>query len=97
MAINKKCHVSVFIGEFAYPSGEMSGAFAGWNKATKGYSNTEEGQAAIYKDVIDWGKTRGVAGIRYWAADYEDWGTMGMFNFENKHGVPKESLLMNFE
>ena len=97
MAINKKCHVPVFIGEFAYPSGEMSGAFAGWNKATKGYANTEEGQAAIYKDVIDWGKTHGVAGIRYWAADYEDWGTMGLFNFENKHGVPKKSLLMNID
>ncbi len=92
MAINNKCDVPVFIAEFSYPSGEMSGAFAGWNKETKGYPNTEEGQAAIYKDVIDWGKTHGVLGIRYWAADYEDWGSMGMFKFENKHGVSKLSL-----
>ena len=32
------------------------------------------------------------SGVKYWAADYEDWGTMGMFNFEDKHGTPKESL-----
>ncbi len=95
MAINKKCNLPVFIGEFSYPSGEMSGAFAGWNKKAKGYENTEEGQAAIYRDVTEWGKTHGVIGIRYWAADYEDWGTMGLFKFENKHGVPKVGLLEN--
>ena len=93
MTINKKCGVPVFIGEFSYPSGEMSGAFAGWNKQAKGYDNTEEGQAAIYRDVVNWGKTHGAIGIRYWAADYEDWGTMGLFKFENKHGVPKQGLL----
>ena len=76
----------------AYPSGEMSGQFAGWNKEAKGYPNSEEGQAAIYKDVVDWGKTHGVIGIRYWAADYEDWGTMGLFKFENKHGIPNVAL-----
>ncbi len=92
MTINKKCGVPVFIGEFSYPSGEMSGAFAGWNKETKGYPNTEAGQAAIYADTVEWGKTHGVIGIRYWAADYEDWGTMGLFRFENKHGTPKEGL-----
>lgn len=92
MEINKRCNVPVFIGEFSYPSGEMSGAFAGWNKVTKGYPTTEEGQAAIYRDVTEWGKTHGVIGIRYWAADYEDWGTMPLFNFKDKHGSPKSGL-----
>ena len=92
MAINKKCQLPVFIGEFSYPSGEMSGPFAGWNKAVKGYPTTEEGQAAIYQDVTAWGQTHGVTGIRYWAADYEDWGTMPLFKFENMHGVPKKGL-----
>ncbi len=92
MAINKQCNLPVFIGEFSYPSGGMSGAFAGWNKEVNGYPNTEEGQAQIYQDVISWGKTNGVSGIRYWAADYEDWGTMGLFRFENKHGIPKKGL-----
>ena len=91
--INNKCKVPVFIGEFSYPSGEMSGAFAGWNKELKGYKNSEEGQAAIYKDVVKWGKDHGVVGIRYWAADYEDWGSMGLFKFNNKHGTPKKALL----
>ena len=95
MNINKKCGKQVFIAEFAYPSGQMSGAFAGWNKETKRYKNTEEGQAKIYKDVINWGSTHGVIGIRYWAADYEDWGTMGLFKFENKHGIPKKGLVIN--
>ena len=90
--INEKCNIPVFIAEFAYPSGEMSGAFAGWNKETKGYENTEDGQASIYTDVVEWGKTHGVIGIRYWAADLEDWGSMGLFSFENKHGVAKKAL-----
>ena len=89
MTLNKKCGVPVFIAEFAYPSGAMSGPFAGWNKPAKGYPTTEEGQAAIYRDVTEWGKTHGVIGSHYWAADYEDWGTMGLFKFENKHGSPK--------
>ena len=95
MAINNKCGLPVFVGEFSYPSGEMSGAFAGWNKVVKGYPNTEEGQANMFRDVIDWGKTHGVIGVRYWAADYEDWGTMGLFRFENKHGIPKTGLAMD--
>jgi len=94
-AINNKCKVPVFIGEFAYPSGKMSGDFAGWNKKVSGYPHTEEGQAEIYKDVIKWGKEHGVIGIRYWAPDYEDWGTMGLFKFTNKHGTPKKALLEN--
>jgi len=95
MAINKKCNMPVFIGEFSYPSGEMSGDFAGWNKKAGGYPHTEEGQAAIYKDVVDWGLGHGVNGIRYWAADYENWGSMGLFKFENKHGTPKKGLLQD--
>lgn len=92
MTINKKCGKNVFVAEFSYPSGEMSGSFAGWNKEVKGYKNTEKGQADMYSDVVSWGASHGVTGVRYWAADYEDWGTMGMFNFEDKHGTPKESL-----
>ena len=39
------------------------------------------------------GKSHGVNGIRYWAADYEKWGSMGLFKFENKHGKPKKAFL----
>ena len=91
--INNKCKLPVFIGEFSYPSGKMSGDFAGWNKEVKGYPHSEEGQNSIYKDVVKWGKSNGVIGIRYWAADYENWGSMGLFKFDKKHGIPKKALL----
>ena len=90
--INKKCEIPVFIGEFSYPSGKMSGDFAGWNKKLKGYSINEQGQQELYTDVLQWGKSHGMAGIRYWAPDYEGWYTMSMFEFKDKTGVAKPIL-----
>ena len=91
--INKKCGVPVFIGEFSYPSQEMVGPFAGWNKQLKGYEKDQQGQADIYKDVIAWGKDHGLAGIRYWAPDYKgEWYPMSMFEFSNKVGTAKTIL-----
>ena len=90
--INKKCGVPVFIGEFSYPSGKMDGPFASWNKKLKDYEKDQQGQANIYRDVIAWGKTHGMAGIRYWAPDYEGWYSMSMFNFSNKKGTAKTIL-----
>lgn len=91
--INKKCHIPVFIGEFAYPSGPMDGPFAGWNKQLDDYEKTPQGQADIYTDVIAWGKTNGMAGIRYWAPDYKGWYSMAMFDFNGKKGTAKTILL----
>ena len=91
--INKKCGVPVFIGEFSYPSQEMVGPFAGWNKQLKGYPKDQQGQADIYKDVITWGKEHGLIGIRYWAPDYEgEWYPMSMFEFSGKVGTAKTIL-----
>lgn len=90
--INKKCSVPVFIGEFSYPSGKMDGPFASWNKKLKGYEKDQQGQANLYKDLIVWGKTHGMAGIRYWAPDYEGWYAMSMFEFSNKKGTAKTIL-----
>ena len=90
--INKKCGLNVFIGEFSYPSGKMDGPFAGWNKKVKGYKHDQQGQANIYADVIKWGKANGMAGIRYWAPDYEGWYAMSMFEFSNKKGTAKNIL-----
>lgn len=96
--INKKCNMPVFIGEFSYPSQEMVGPFAGWNKQLKGYSKTQQGQADIYRDVIAWGKDNGLIGIRYWAPDYEgEWYPMSMFEFENKVGTAKTILVNHKE
>lgn len=90
--INEQCHKPVFIAEFSYPSGEMDGPFASWNEPLEGYEKTERGQAELYAAVIDWGKTHGIAGIRYWAPDFEGWYSMAMFNFEDKKGFAKEIL-----
>jgi len=96
--INKKCNLPVFIGEFSYPSQEMVGPFAGWNKQLKGYPKTQQGQADIYRDVIAWGKDNGLIGIRYWAPDYEgEWYPMSMFEFENKVGTAKQILVNHKE
>ncbi len=96
--INKKCDVPVFIGEFSYPSQEMVGPFAGWNKQLGNYKKDQKGQADIYTDVIAWGKDHGLIGIRYWAPDYEgEWYPMSMFEFENKVGTAKAILLKHKE
>jgi len=93
--INKKCDVPVFIGEFSYPSQDMVGPFAGWNSQLGSYQKNQQGQEKIYADVIAWGKTHGMAGIRYWAPDYEgEWYPMSMFEFKNKVGTAK-SILIN--
>ncbi|MBO4370449.1 MAG: glycosyl hydrolase 53 family protein, partial [Paludibacteraceae bacterium] len=94
--INKKCGVPVFIGEFSYPSGKMDGPFAGWNKKLRGYEKEQQGQADIYADVIRWGRHNGLAGIRYWAPDYEGWYAMSMFEFANKKGTAK-TILQNHQ
>ena len=90
--VNQKCDLPVFIGEFSYPSGKMEGPFAGWNKKLKGYKKDQQGQANLYSDVIAWGKENGMAGIRYWAPDYEGWYAMAMFEFSNKVGTAKTIL-----
>ena len=56
------------------------------------YPQSPEGQAALYADVIAWGKAHGVAGIRYWAPDFEGWYAMAMFDFQSKKGAAKEIL-----
>ncbi len=95
--INHELGVPVFIAEFAYPSGKMEGPFAGWNKKLKSYKHNQHGQAEIYADVIEWGREYGLAGIRYWAPDYEKWYAMSMFEFADKKGTAKEILLNHKE
>ncbi|MGG1617742.1 glycosyl hydrolase 53 family protein [Paenibacillus sp. NRS-1781] len=92
-AINEQVGLPVFIAEFSYPSGKVEGPFAGWSKTVKGYPHNEEGQATIYHDVIEWGKTHGLAGIRYWAPDFSGWGSMSMFNYTEKGATAKSILV----
>lgn len=91
-AINKECDLPVFIAEFSYPSGEVTGAYSGWDKMVKGYEFTQDGQAAMYQDTITWGKSHGVVGIRYWAPDFKDWGSMSLFEYRDGGAVSKKAL-----
>ncbi|MNP43696.1 Glycosyl hydrolase family 53 [compost metagenome] len=91
-AINEECGLPVFVAEFSYPSGKVEGEFSGWSKTVKGYPHNEEGQAAIYQDVIEWGKTHGLAGIRYWGPDFSGWGSMSMFDYTDQ-GAKAKSIL----
>lgn len=91
-AIRTTCKVPVFIAEFAFPSGEVKGPYAGWNRPVQGYEFNQKGQASIYHDTIAWGKENGVIGIRYWAPDFKEWGTMSMFEYSANQAVAKEVL-----
>ncbi|WP_313072278.1 glycosyl hydrolase 53 family protein [Lacrimispora sp.] len=91
-AINKECDLPVFIAEFSYPSGDVTGAYSGWDKVVKGYDFTQEGQAAMYQDTIAWGKSHGVVGIRYWAPDFKDWGSMSLFEYRDGGAGAKKAL-----
>lgn len=91
--INHECGIPVFIAEFAYPSGTMEGPFAGWNNQMGDYVKDQEGQEAIYRDIVSWGKRNGLCGIRYWAPDYKGWYAMSMFEFSGKSGNAKSILL----
>ena len=63
-AIYEQCGLPVFIAEYAYPSGPMKGPFAAWVQKTGNYEHDQQGQASLYADVIAWGKTHHMAGIR---------------------------------
>lgn len=91
-AIYEQCRLPVFIAEYAYPSGPMEGPFASWIQKTGDYEHDQHGQASLYADVIAWGKTHHVAGIRYWAPDFKGWYAMAMFEFEGNRGIAKTIL-----
>ena len=70
----------------------MEGPFAGWNMKAGDYELNQQGQADIYADAISWGKRHGLAGIRYWAPDFEGWYAMSMFEFADRTGTAKAIL-----
>lgn len=80
--IYKECGLPVFVAEYAYPSEKMSptAEFSSWSHGAKGYPLGEGSQARFLKDMIDWGRENGLAGIRPFAPDFlEDWEPMGLF------------------
>jgi arabinogalactan endo-1,4-beta-galactosidase len=84
----------VFIAEFGYPAGKMSGMFS-WNDAVSGYPQTPEGQASFVRDLVDWGtREKVLSGIRPWAPDLAapGWAPMSLFEREGKVVKPRPAL-----
>jgi hypothetical protein len=78
----------LFLAEFGYPAQPMGPGSFPWNHAVDGYSLSEEGQAAFYRDLR---VLRGLSGVRWWAPDYcfEGWGPMSVFT---PQGEPRPVL-----
>ena len=94
-SIKHDCGLKVYIAEFSYPSGKMSGEFSGWSHKIKGYPLNEAGQAEIYQDLVAWGMKNGLCGIRYWAPDFKGWYTMSMFEFQDEHTARAKRIFMD--
>lgn len=85
MRVNEECGIPVFVSEFAYPSRRMDPAaeFASWTKSVRGYPLSPTGQAALARDLVQWGAENGVTGIRPWAPDFlGEWGPMSLFDHD---------------
>lgn len=74
----------LFLSEFAYPSGAMSGTYAGWGNQQKGYLLKPSGQSDLMRDLASWASALGFSGIRPWAPDLVyngyGWEPLGLFS-----------------
>ncbi|MGQ0633636.1 MAG: glycosyl hydrolase 53 family protein [Planctomycetaceae bacterium] len=92
-AVHRELGRPVFIAEFGYPAGQMTGVYE-WNSPVEHYPQTIEGQAAFLRDLTTWGaKTRVLSGIRPWAPDLPiGWGPMSFFSLTAKKGTARPVL-----
>jgi arabinogalactan endo-1,4-beta-galactosidase len=85
----------VFVAEFAYPTRAMeAGPFKSWNHVLTGYPLTPDGQAALVRDLVAWGRGHGLSGIRPWAADLvlPGWAPMSLFTPRAGVATPNPAL-----
>jgi hypothetical protein len=83
-AVRERFDVPVFLAEFGFPAAPMTtGPFVEWSHPLRNYALTEDGQAALLRDLASWGATGPLSGIRPWAPEVfrEDsaWGPMALF------------------
>lgn len=93
--IHENLGVPVFLAEYSYPAKWISsGKYNMWNYITPGYPLSEEGQAALLKDLTVWGKTNGVCGIRPWAPELvnADWKDLSFFNLSGNIATARPVL-----
>lgn len=95
ISVRKEFHRPVFLAEFAYAaaSDPSSGIFSSSN-AIEHYPLTPQGQADFMRDLADWGKTRGLSGIRPWGPDtaISVWQPFALFEVKGKTAVARPAL-----
>ena len=94
LAVHREFGRPIFIAEYGYPAGEMTGQFS-WNASEENYPLTPEGQAAFTNDLIDWGVETGIlSGIRPWGPDLTEpgWEPMSLFSQKGKTAIAKPVL-----
>ena len=94
LAVNKELGKNVMLAEYGYAleSGLASGTFSSWNNKVHGYELTDADAAKFLKELIEWGRNNGMAGIRPWAPEL-DWANPWFdFNKETKIATAKMDL-----
>lgn len=85
----------IFLAEFAYPSSKsMQHPYKDWVRVVDGYPLSEEGHAKMYLKLAGWGREIGLSGIRYWAPDFSEWGSMPLFHFAAEGKTASGKLLL---
>jgi arabinogalactan endo-1,4-beta-galactosidase len=85
----------VFFSEFGYPAALMKeGPFSTWNYQLEKYPLTPKGQAGLLRDLVSWGVTAGLSGIRPWGPDLvvPGWEPMSLFHFDGKTAFARPGI-----
>jgi arabinogalactan endo-1,4-beta-galactosidase len=92
--VRKELGRPIFIAEYAYPATPMrEGTFKDWNHALEHYSLTPGGQADLLRDLVSWGATAGVSGIRPFGPELvvPGWGPMSFFELKGNTATVRPS------
>lgn len=94
-ALHRSLDRPVFISEFAFPAGLITGYYAKWNIPQPGYPLDDQGQAAFLRTLTRWGSQTGlVSGIRPTAPELceSGWAAMSFFRLEGRTAVARPAL-----
>lgn len=92
--IGRRYRRQVFIAEYGYPSGHMTGSYS-FNDTVAGFPQSPGGQARFTRELVTWGvRTGRLAGIRPWAPDLvlPGWGPMSFFAQQGRSARARPGL-----
>lgn len=97
-AVRQQLGVPVFIAEYAYPSEPIeSGTYQDWDTPLTGYAISEADQARFTADLLAWGRSNGISGIRPWAPDLilGEWSSMSLFKANPATKIAEAKPILN--